>query len=431
MKIAFMGAVGNNMYVMARAAHAAGFDILFVRDLDEPHVISQPFWQDVACRVPSEALDERDLTQVRYIETELGWSPPAWLVEPVRGRQLAMAHRDILGQVGFAVVAARHPLWSDTLGRLREADVILACGATASLLAWASGRPYILRPHGGDIRLAARLERGDSPSQRARLAWVAWLLRRAFQAASAIVTQDPYLMGGHIGDTTSVAANVPVERLPRPVRLAERLPLRERRRRLELLLGDVAPAVGDGVPVVAVPSRLDFGIKGQHRLLEAVAAIGPGRVHLVLTGWGSDLGLAQQLVAELNIKEDVTFLPFVLSKPLLYELFSSSDLAVDQFKFGTYGAAAPEAMGQSCPVLMHVDTLGFRRRQWVPPPVLEARTTEEIASVLAAETVASLDERAPLAFEWARDHHSPEVMVASLRRILTRHIEGGSGGTPA
>jgi hypothetical protein len=96
----------------------------------------------------------------------------------------------------------------------------------------------------------------------------------------------------------------------------------------------------------------------------------------------------------------------------------AADVVVDQFALGVFGTAALEAMACGRPVLMHIDQALFeqRRPEYSPPPVLQAASEDEIATVLADLAAGSIDPAAAgrRARGWVAEYHGPQHLAKFL-----------------
>ena len=177
-----------------------------------------------------------------------------------------------------------------------------------------------------------------------------------------------------------------------------------------------------------IPSRVDYYWKGHDLFLHALAQRPGADIHWFISGWGADYPRAQAFVAEHRLDHCVTFLPIVLSKPLLFAFMSAVDLCVDQFHMGAYGTAAVEAMARGCPVMMRIDDEAFNARGWEPPPVLNARTENDMVGIF--DRIASgdidLEERGRAAAAWVSRNHAPEQVVSDLVGRLEAFTEAGA-----
>ncbi len=426
MKIGLYGGLANNCYVFAKALRQAGQDVIFIRDRNDRYAFSQPVWEDVAFVMGYEDVagsSSLSWEHWKRIEVDQQWLPPIWLVDP-----LDMQSNPI--EIGDSTI----PLWlkplanqcifqgkhrSGVVATMRTCDVLLVCGIEAAILAMVSGRPYIIWPHGGDIRMAAGLATPPK-GMRARMSYELQklLLLAAYDRAGYVGTHDARALGGSAGDVGKALRNTSFIHLPIPVSCRARASKTERNFRLSALCERLnLPAMQGGV-IGLIPSRVDFTWKGHDLLLGALKRVtSRERLHLIFSGWGNDYAHAKTYVAQHGLEAQVTFLPFSLSKPVLAEFFTLVDFAVDQFRFmGTYGTALVEALAAGCPTLMWIDEHAFHARGWEPPPVLNAQSEVDIVECL--ENIAcgaiDLEDISQRSQAWIQRVHAPEAVLPHL-----------------
>ena len=86
MKIGFYGGMANNMYVFAKAFHAAGVDVCFIRDRSDKYPFSQPVWEDQSFTMHYEEVPRASgwsWERWSQQERDVGWIPPTWMVDPL------------------------------------------------------------------------------------------------------------------------------------------------------------------------------------------------------------------------------------------------------------------------------------------------------------------------------------------------------------
>jgi glycosyltransferase involved in cell wall biosynthesis len=429
MKIGLYGGMANNMYVFAKSFVKQGVKTCFIRDRSDHYPFSQPVWEDVRA-----TLDYDDVAKAsswswqewKNWEAEVGWKAPDWLADPLEGMTTdgESPRRGIL----FAHLARRHPYRRVVIDLMANCDCLLVCGIEGTILAKMSGKPYVIWPHGGDIRKAAGLQPPQSWHPRIWLNYwlVGWLLRRAYRGALWIGTHDPKGIGRHIGDTTS---KFQIEFLGIPLPLRRRLPKEERRKVLADLMKDLGLAEPKADWIGFIPSRIDFFWKGTDLLFRAIRQWNRGHnLHLIASGWGEDYRKAKEMIPA----EQITFLPCTVSKPILYEFYGASDFVADQFLLGTYGTAAVEAMSCGTPVMMWIDEKAFRTREWTPPPVLNARGEQEILRLLGAVISGGIDLEAQgqLAQEWVAKVHRESIVILQFLARLSERLPALSQDQP-
>lgn len=399
MKIGLYGGMANNLYILAKALVAAGADVSYIRDRGQTHPFSQPVWEDVEATITfREQRHAARWSPAEWLAFERahGWSPPPWLHDPLPPGHPRLRLRGIEVPLRVILGGGRRPHAAAALTALRRCDVLIVCGVEAELLALVSGVPYVVFPHGGDMALAAGLgQPASSRRGRARRALQIHLLRRAFRRALYVGCQDPTGCGGHKGDAYRGLPFIDQRQCPLPYRIRPRRPRAARLMQLNRLLSRTGTELSEARDfTVLVPSRIDFGWKGQDRLLRALASLSERereRFSLLLTGWGADHLRLQELSEELGLTHLLTFLPVTYSRPLLYQLFESVDLVADQFLFGAYGTSSLEAMSCGTPILTWIDVDAFESKGFPIPPALLGREPDQLAAHLQAIASGAVD----------------------------------------
>lgn len=424
--IGMHGAIANNLYVMAKAFRRGNRPVRFITESRDTFPFSQPIWEDVAFTLPYPDIDPAcwDRTRWATLRTERAWTAPSFVYEddaPTEADVLPPRRR--LGSIEAAAVRltglGRSSHDRRILELMQTADVWVTSGVHATLLAWLSGKPSVIWPHGGDIRMAAEFGwnwktlRPRRPSVQA----MRWLLCRAYAEAIFIGSHDPSGSGGHV---TRVPFHVRWLPIPLSVRRT-RESAEERETERKSVLHELGVAVPAARYHVFIPSRIDYFWKGTDRLIEAIRSVAPKNTCFIFAGWGRDYAAAARAIGQ---SDRVIFLPCSISKPILYRMFGCVDLVIDQFMFGTYGTSAVEAMSQGTPVMMRIDESCFRDKGWVPPPVLNCETVEGIAEVLASLDAGRLDlesaRRATL--DWIGRTHAEEVAVPCIARTIEQAL---------
>jgi len=426
MKIGLYGGIANNIYVFAKALAGANADICFIRDRFDKFPFSQPAWEDVEFRLAYADVAKASgwsWDQWTMQEDDIGWTAPTWLYDTLNAKSNASKHIRLPRNPWDAFGLSRFiksPGRAAVIEKMRQCDCLLVCGIEGSILASLSGRPYIMWPHGADLMIAAGLL--SPPWYRIRQSIAHGILRRQLKAAfsSAIcvgnheptgITTDYYGAENYIRRLNVVFMPIPIPIRPRPT-------LIQRKQALRQLLNEMGHVLPDGAVVGFVPSRLDYEWKGQDRLLRALSDLhAQGRAKnlcLVFSGWGTDFLDAQRYANEQGISDRLFFLDSALSKPLLFRYYLAADFVVDQFINGMYGTSALEAMACGAPLLTWLSEA--YDRPWGRPPVIQARSSEEIAKALAdiAEGRHNLEETGNALQVWLGRVHNPAAVVESL-----------------
>lgn len=427
MKIGFYGGMANNMYVFARAMADEGLDVCFIRDRGDRYPMSQPVWEDVPFTLPYDEMPRASYwhwSKWTQIENELNWEAPKWLCDPMsepeRDVDLARASCTRFIDWLFLRRYAGSSYRASVVRKMQSCDALVVCGIEGSVLANASGTPFVIVPHGGDLMVAAGLLEPKAYHVRSKIIHT-FLRRQLVKAYSNAIQIGAHEPTGFSTDFFGAEEFFRKQKscfLALPFSIRKREPPTERRQLLESVLSRLSLTVPESEFVGFVPSRVDFQWKGQDRLLWAMEKLSgephASRVHLIFSGWGANLEQARQFVAEQNLGARITFLNCALSKPFLYQFYKSADFVVDQFIIGTAGTSALEAMACGAPLVTWINDA--IERPWGAPPVLQARTAEEILAVLQKIVSGGIDleERGRSLQEWLDRIHNPATTMRDL-----------------
>lgn len=382
MRVVFLGNLAGGAYMMARPVAKSGVDACLMLARWEGE-LATPGWEG-----RSEP-DPRSLSVVRY-----GVQFPdhgGRLVRLVNHARLALSY---LSQ----------------MPRMLRADVIqsFTCSLFVSRL-WflAFGvlglRPYIACATGSDLRELAVSGTGLN----------AWISRQFFRRANVVLllNLDMQRYANQIGVINA-------RFFPFSVDTALFASTRVKKRYCD-----------EDELLVFMPSHLDWGIrdnapgrtstKGNDRLIRAFARFirAGGRGHLVLLNRGPDRELARQLVDQLSVTPHVTFRDQMMKQELI-EHFNMADIVADQFDIGAFGTTTLEAMACSKPVLVYVDVDCADQCYSDRPPVLNARSEDDILKALQQSVDGAFrDELGKQARDWVVRHHDASSVAARLIEI--------------
>jgi len=422
MRVLHMGNVANNGYINTKLLRRAGIEAEVIAD--ERHILSRPEWEDAT--LPG---DYGDYDPLEEEARRNGWVAPPWLLfAPNRdeaSRSRFKRELPLRVSLGLPRTTAREharlaPLYEPLRavnGRLRRRDVavgllnaayferrtrrfaeleqsydVLQAYATHPIFPLLLGRrrPYVAFEH-GTMR--------EIPFEDT---WRGRLLALSYRQAAKVIITNP--------DVLAQARRLGLDNyvfVPHPVDEEKYRPgPSELRAKLE----------AEGVDfVVLCPSRHDWGIKGSDRLLRAFAELvrtARPRALLVLFEWGAEVERSRALIRELGIGRNVRWLR-PLPKLRLIDAYRATDVVLDQFLLGTFGAVAPEAMACGRPVVTAFDA---SVHQWCfpeRPPVVDARTPEQIYTALErlAADAAERERLGRHGREWVERHHSWRLVV--------------------
>jgi hypothetical protein len=425
-KIAFYGGMANNCYLVCSRMRELGFDAIYIRDRLDNYAISQPMWEDHAFMIGYEALlassgwsaeiwDEMALAQ--------GWSSPHWIVDPLHLKAEAdldqSAFADQTDLLKYFPAPADHH--RKIIALMREQDLVFVSNVHAIILALFSGVPFVICPAGGEFLIASGVMTSDGDVGQT-LNLQRRLLRIAFRRASAVLTNTAFLqhraLTGGLWPLLRDYWGARFERVSLPFLCKPPLHPFEKRDRLNAFLAKLGSAPVMSTVSVFIPSRIDYRWKGQDRIIEALThARHPEEFSFIFAGWGADYADFRQRTQGIA---GVRILETAFSKPILYDMYRSVDLVIDQFALGHIGSAAREACAVGTPVMAWIEGGGLRGWPFRPElPVLNARTPKQIAAVLDQIALGRIDlpTVGRQAQVWVSTYSGPEQM----RRSLTKH----------
>lgn len=419
--IGLFGGTCNNMYVMAKFLARHDHSVCFIEDRSENFPHSQPVWDDVDVHFRA-GFDYRAIDWSKF-ESEYNWVPPEWYFKPRRlGGGALEVFKESPAPLIVKVLACRYLRTykevHSVFKKMMECDHLIVCGIRPAIIAMLTGKPYMIFPHGSDMRVAVGVERKGS-GFKGRM--VEWLVSRSFESAKVIGSSLPTAGAPADKNLYRRLCNLTVSRLPLPYDSVRRLPDFERRAALRLLFKEIDVALPAAKYYCFTPSRINFHWKGHDRLLRAVKQYqGELNIHFIFLGWGDDYSAAVDYVNDNHLAGLVTVLPLFLSKKFLLRFFSAVDFMIDSLNgAGGYGTSLSEAMSVGCPVVTWISDI-FDQPGWERPPVMQACTEEELGSTMRAISRGSIDlsQQSAVMADWFFRVHSGDVVLKSLENEL-------------
>lgn len=158
--------------------------------------------------------------------------------------------------------------------------------------------------------------------------------------------------------------------------------------------------------------------------LESISKDAKSKVILLIPDrtQSDDLELAKSLIRELEIEDYVMFVQgdsgAGLSRHELIQLYSLSDVVLDDFGAGWYGSVVVEALSCSCPVITHVPKAIMSKFPW--HPIQNAKAKEEISEMLRFLYSQPLkkEEIGIQSRRWVEEFHSASTVSDSLANSL-------------
>ena len=406
------------MYVFARGLSSGGVDVTFIRDRKDNFPHSQPVWNDIECYFQS-GFSYKNIDWDHF-EIENKWIKPNWYYEPYScidnmGRIFKESKEPFFVRYLASKIVAKNNESFSVFEKMLQCDKLIVCGTEASILAMLSGRPYIIFPHGSDIRVAVGAK---SLGAGLKSKIIGWLVMLSFRKAITIGSTLPDGSAAIPKQQYRRLKNIHIDRMPLPYDLKERLSVLERRNKLKKLMSELNVSLPQADFYAFTPSRVSFQLKGHDRLLGAIKELKgtTDNIHFIFIGWGDDYQEVEQYISENGICDRVTLLPIFCSKLFLYRLFESVDFVVDSFGgTGTYGTSLSEAWSTSCPTVTWISDL-FQNKGWEEPPVIPARSEEDISTALGliSSGVIDLDEVSEKVNAWFGRVHSNSSCIKAV-----------------
>lgn len=421
--IGYYGGMANNAYVAAKSAAFLRYNARYITDNSDQFPFSQPVWEDCEITLKHDEVYNGSWNSEKWrnIATCKKWNAPKFVAYPqAHTCSVPFLITSPLRWLLHRAYIQKHPNRAAVVGEFQKCDALFACGIEAVILAYYSRVPFVIWPHGGDIRAAAGLSKFSGGDLKARLCHhiQKYFLKKGFIHNLWIGTHDPKGIAGEMGGT-----QFPLKHFPLPLPARQRPSSKvDRHAALHGSLKKLGIQIPNAKYYCFVPSRISFAWKKTDLLLEAIKKLENTQdCHFIFTGWGEDYKTA----AEIFTAGQVTFLPFALSKALLYKIFQGVDLVIDQFMLGTYGTSAIEAASCATPVMMHIDDNAFEKRKWVPPPVINCQTSQDI--LIALNNIINgdldLDASGVHLHEWFLKTHHDRIVIPDFYNDIAHALQ--------
>ena len=427
MRICVYGNLANNAYNVTKFLRKMGYNAEVGLDPDDRFPMSQPIWEDLDFEMSVAQFSDKSVDYWLSLEKEKGYTRPNW-VRYIGKPSLSVARLVKLN----IIIAFSHPsrtlkavfrsprglhdliygfLQMTKVISLSEYDFVIGFGLAPSI-AYLSEIRYVSIPYGADLTVVPFQTDHSKWALRAR----ARLQRVAYQNSDAIfLYNDPTLpeLLKKLGITKWHNFNMPID-------MKKYRPLQNQK--LEELIDPKIAEKTKNKIVMLMPSRLDFEVKGSDKALRAFARLIKMRrdVFLVMMEWGADLGKAKKMISELGITDYVYFHPYVVSKPRLVRLINAVDIILDQFgPAGMYGTTTIETLSCGKPLIINIDWQKMQSYFDSKPPVMYARTEDEILDAMSALCNSEYrEEIGKKQREWVISNHSAEKNLSKIIEIM-------------
>jgi glycosyltransferase involved in cell wall biosynthesis len=429
-KILHVGNIANNAYNNAKFLRRKGIssDVLCY---GYTHVMGQPEWEDAEFEgQPDEFYPQWDRFDLGgfqrpswFIQDELlPWTPKRkkwfkgqFFLEHLLKKPILIANAWPTYLDSWATNSRPRPHFLDVLKvypnkkqfeKWYDGYDLIQAYATDPIPAWmfGQGRPYVAFEHGTMRQIPFE----NSGTGR--------LLTLAYRKAGKVIITNPDVITAaqRLGLNNFVFIPHPVDETkycPRPTAVRSQL---VNRYQTDLVL--------------LAPSRHNWALKGNDLLIRAFAQFlktTPSQPLLIVSDWGQEVGESRRLIQELGIEHRVMWTP-PLNKMKLIQYYNAADLVLDQFTIGTFGTVTPEAMACEKPVILHFDRQVHEWCHGEMPPVISARTVDQIFERLVELGADSRRREAigKASREWIVKYHGWELVadrhIAVYRELLGR-----------
>lgn len=421
MRVGFLGGMANNLYIMAKAFDKEGLETHFIRDISDVYPISQPIWQDMSIKLNANELNATHIDWWYDFEKKTQWIKPDFVYEPKKREE------DLFGfkLFKFLLNKSKLPYYNDTLHQLKQNDVNIVCGLIPTILAFIAKKPYVIWPHGSDMRMASKLE---NPYPQGLINKIKHYIfsstaTKSFQNTEFIANHDPRLGCSKSGDGMKIMGDKDIHRVGIPTTFYPQLNSTQKKELLTKTLKSLdIDAELNYSKIVFIPSRIDFKWKKSNLILEVISEIQKKEnMYFILSGWGKDIKEVQNY--DLDLSKTI-FLKDILSKPFLSDLIRSVDLVIDHMFVGTYGTLTIETMGCATPVIHNIDNSYYEEKGWSVPCVLNAKDSTELKEILfnISNDKIDLQEQVKKQLQWLKSVHSDEVVVKNMMDGIKKYV---------
>ncbi|WP_436911303.1 glycosyltransferase family 4 protein [Halosimplex marinum] len=241
--------------------------------------------------------------------------------------------------------------------RSYDCDIIHASGAWGAIWASFSGLPYVYWVTG--VIDWKSDKQTKNPLKRAVFTP---LIRRGIRNASMVVSEPGVI------NALEKEYDVPTERIATMVDLERFKP--------DPADGDLKQRYDCDLLLFA-GARHKWEHKANDTIFEGLAAVDGVDWHLVTAEWGEDIERSKELVSELGLEENVSFVP-IMSRKRLRRVINQCDAVLDQFHFGGIGSLSRQTLACGTPLISKIDTSRISDNFDSDPPILSASAPDEL-----------------------------------------------------
>ena len=179
--------------------------------------------------------------------------------------------------------------------------------------------------------------------------------------------------------------------------------------------------------IIFHPTSLIWRLKNNQFLIEAFSKFIQEYKDglLVMIDRGHDIEKTKQLISKLDLENYVKFVKGPLNSSQMLEMYNSSDVIVDAFKFPAMSGITNESLCCEKPVITYYPKEEFEGAYPEHPPVLNASTSEEIyENLLKLHDKKRRQEIGKKGREWIKRYNDPESYPKKLKLIYESVIAG-------
>lgn len=409
LRIAFAVNMAQNMYKWAKLAQKFGAEVaLFPNTMDQT-ALSCPEWEEFDGEFPDifdgegflekypDIQIEVPCYRVLFEGTEFLEAYQSFLRGNYKPFLKILSQRPRLRPEQFLQYQGFYPCFAHAK-KLAEFEVVYV--ASTPYLAYFSGKPYCFQPVGGDLIFDCG--RGDDLGK---------VMSLAASTAQFLMVSNPHILGHcrRLGFTNGVY-------LPYPMDDSHYCPGEGKTR------ASWEAEFGPGIYVL-MTARLDKEVKGLDESFIKVLFELAKRHHtlrFIFLTWGNSVDEFRKTVLQSGLGHQFILLSPV-GKQRLIDYYRSSDIILDQFIYGHYGATLLEAAAIGKPVIMNL-----RAEQYDPlyrgdvAPVMRAASPREMGQALEA-LLSSEDLRLKKGLDmraWLVRNHGEERTVPLMLALL-------------
>ena len=172
--------------------------------------------------------------------------------------------------------------------------------------------------------------------------------------------------------------------------------------------------------IIFHPANLEWRLKGNEILINGFAKFVKDKPNsiLIIVDRGIDSKKTHDLITQLNIENNVKFIPGPLNSTELIRYYNSADVIADQFVLGALGSIGWETFACAKPLLAYINETQYDQVYGEPPPLANA----SIPSLVSQQLHKLLDnkfrkELGTKSRSWITKYHSPSLFSQKIIKL--------------